>query len=95
MNKASPTDHPHRRFAVGDIHGCSKTLKKMMEDVLLLEHEDMLFLMGDYIDRGPDSKGVLDYILQLLESGYDIRPLLGNHEEMMLIAATNPAARRL
>jgi len=88
-------DPPRRRFVVGDIHGCKKTLQKMVEDVLRLEPEDMLFLLGDYIDRGPDSKGVLDYMLYLSEAGYDIRPLLGNHEEMLLNAATDPATRSL
>lgn len=95
MNKASLTGHPRRRFAIGDIHGCIKSLKKMVEERLLLEPEDMLFLMGDYIDRGPDSKGVLDYMLQLLESGYDIHPLRGNHEDMLLNAAEDLAARGL
>jgi serine/threonine protein phosphatase 1 len=40
--------------------------------------------LGDYVDRGPDSKGVLDIILQLMESGYDVRPVRGNHDDMML-----------
>jgi serine/threonine protein phosphatase 1 len=95
MNKVSQTDHPRRRFAIGDIHGCSKTLKKMVKDVLQLKPDDTLFMLGDYIDRGPDSKGVLDYMLQLLESGYDIRPLRGNHEDMLLNAAEDQAARGL
>jgi serine/threonine protein phosphatase 1 len=67
----------------------------MVEDVLQLDPSDSLFLMGDYIDRGQDSKGVLDYLIQLSEAGYNILPLLGNHEEMLLNAATDPAAHSL
>jgi serine/threonine protein phosphatase 1 len=80
-----------RRFAVGDVHGCSKTLRAMVENVLRLQPRDTLFLLGDYIDRGPDSKGVLDYLIDL-SAKYDVRTLLGNHEEMALQAATDPAA---
>lgn len=83
------------RYAVGDVHGCCRTLKAMVEDVLRLEADDTLFLLGDYIDRGPDSKGVLDYLLQLKwERACDIRPLMGNHEELCLKAAGgDPQAR--
>lgn len=81
-----------RRFAVGDIHGCSKTLQKMVQGVLQLKPDDTLFMLGDYVDRGPASKGVLDYMLQLLESNYDIRPIMGNHEEMLLNAVADPSA---
>lgn len=84
-----------RRFAIGDVHGCSKTLRKMVDDVLQLKPEDTLYLLGDYIDRGPDCKGVLDYLMQLKDSGFDIRPLMGNHEKMLLNAVDDPAARIL
>jgi serine/threonine protein phosphatase 1 len=85
----------YRRFVVGDIHGCSKTLRKMVEEVLQLKPEDTLYLLGDYVDRGPDSVGVLDYLLHLRDSGFDIRPIKGNHEYMLLNAVTDPAARSL
>ena len=84
-----------RRFAVGDIHGCYKTLRKMVEEVLLLKPEDTLYLMGDYIDRGPDCVGVLDYLMHLRESGFDIQPLMGNHEEMLLDSIADPIVRRI
>jgi serine/threonine protein phosphatase 1 len=80
-----------RRYAVGDIHGCSRTLRAMVEKVLRLQPGDTLFLLGDYIDRGPDSKGVLDYLIAL-GADYDVRPLLGNHEDMALQAVADPAA---
>lgn len=81
-----------RRFAVSDIHGCSKTLRKLVDEVLQLKPGDTLYLLGDLIDRGPDSKGILDYLLQLMDAGFDIRPIQGNHEEMLLNAVADPAA---
>lgn len=93
MAIGSPLEH--RRFAIGDIHGCYKTLRKMVEEVLLLTPEDTLYLLGDYIDRGPDSVGVLDYLMKLQESGFDVRPIRGNHEEMLLEAVNDPTARSL
>jgi serine/threonine protein phosphatase 1 len=71
------------RYAVGDIHGGAKTFSALLER-LTLQHGDRLYLLGDYIDRGPDSRGVLDIILQLQESGYDVRPVRGNHDDMLL-----------
>ena len=84
-----------RRFAVGDVHGCLKTLRTLVEEVLRLEKNDGLFLLGDYIDRGPDSPGVLEYLLSLLAAGYDVRPLMGNHEEMLRRAASDPFVRKI
>lgn len=75
-----------RQFAIGDIHGCLKTFRYLVEEVIQLNPDDHLYLLGDYIDRGPDGKGVLDYIMNLLENGYKVIPVLGNHEEMLLKA---------
>lgn len=72
-----------RRFAISDIHGCSKTFNALLEK-LELQKADQLFLLGDYIDRGSDSKGVIDKILQLKHDGYFVSCLLGNHEWMLL-----------
>ncbi|MFN3940347.1 MAG: metallophosphoesterase [Chitinophagales bacterium] len=52
-----------------------------------LQKHDTLFLLGDYIDRGPKSKQVVDTIIQLQEQGFDIQCLLGNHEWLLLNAA--------
>lgn len=73
-----------RKFAISDIHGCAKTFKKLLEDVLDFHKEDELFLLGDYIDRGPNSKGVLDIIIGMINDGYKVKTLMGNHELMML-----------
>ena len=73
-----------RRFAIGDIHGCFNTFESLLEDILMLKREDQIFLLGDYIDRGPRNREVLDYIIELMEDGYQIFPLMGNHEYFVL-----------
>lgn len=75
------------RYAIGDIHGGAKTFLVLL-DKLGLKHSDRLYLLGDYVDRGNNSKLVLDTILQLLDSGYDVRPIRGNHDDMMLRSIT-------
>lgn len=75
-----------RLFAIGDIHGCLDEFRELVEDKIKLQKSDKLILLGDYIDRGDKSKEVVDYIMDLLEKGYDIIPLLGNHEFMLLAA---------
>lgn len=50
-------------YAIGDIHGCLKALKDLMAQLPLTPKDEVIFL-GDYIDRGPDSKGVVDYLLE-------------------------------
>jgi serine/threonine protein phosphatase 1 len=73
-----------KRYVIGDIHGCLKTFRCMVTEKLRLTREDTLFLLGDYIDRGTDSKGVLDFIMEMQANGYNVRPIMGNHEYMML-----------
>jgi len=79
-----------RIFVVADIHGCCRTFRRLIFDVIRLEKEDTLYLLGDYIDRGPDSKGVIDTILELQASGYDFRPIRGNHEQMLIRSIYTP-----
>ena len=73
---------PERLIAIGDIHGCRAALEGLLESVAPTPG-DRLVLLGDYVDRGPDSRGVIDLVLRLRES-LDVVTLLGNHEEMML-----------
>lgn len=72
-----------RTFAIPDIHGCCRTFRLLLEQIKL-QKDDTLYLLGDYIDRGPDSKGVITEIIARREDGYDVRPVLGNHEDMLL-----------
>lgn len=74
-----------RKFAISDIHGCNKSFLALLEKIQF-SAADELYLLGDYIDRGPDSKGVMDSIFNLQQAGYQIHCLLGNHELMMLEA---------
>ncbi|MBN1186996.1 MAG: serine/threonine protein phosphatase [Bacteroidales bacterium] len=73
-----------KRFIIPDIHGCYKTLRKQVEEVIIPSKSDQIFFLGDYIDRGSGSGKVLDYIMNLIATGYDIYPLRGNHEENLL-----------
>ncbi|GGG07577.1 serine/threonine protein phosphatase [Dokdonia pacifica] len=72
-----------RKICIGDIHGCVATFKALLEQ-LHFTKEDALYLLGDYIDRGPDSKGVIDYIQELQEQQYQVVALRGNHEQMLI-----------
>lgn len=72
-----------RRLVIPDIHGCPNTFRELIEKIGLTK-EDQLFLLGDYIDKGMDSKGVLDLITELDEAGYQLYPIRGNHEQMLL-----------
>lgn len=74
-----------RRFAISDMHGCALTFKALL-DQLELSEGDQLYLLGDYIDRGPDSKGVIDTIWELQERKIAVFCLKGNHEDMLLKA---------
>lgn len=78
-----------RFFAIGDIHGCFDSLIELVENKIQLKKSDKLILLGDYIDRGNKSKEVVDYIIELLEKGFDIVPLMGNHEILLLNAFQN------
>ncbi|MDD2500726.1 MAG: metallophosphoesterase family protein [Geobacter sp.] len=71
------------RYVIGNIHGGSQTLQALI-DQINPKHDDRLYLLGDYIDRGPDSKGVLDIIIGMQEAGYNVRPIRGNHEDMLI-----------
>lgn len=76
-----------RLFVVGDLHGCA------LESAVLLEHlqaqeqlsaDDLIVFVGDYIDRGPDSRGVVDLMLAIRETYPHTIFLKGNHEDMLL-----------
>lgn len=69
-------------IAIGDIHGCAETLDVLL-DQLDPSTEDTLVFVGDYIDRGPDSKRVIDRLLEL-RTTHDCVFLRGNHERFML-----------
>ena len=73
-----------RTIAVGDIHGCSTAFAALLE-AIDPQPSDTIVTLGDYVDRGIDSKGVIDQLISLGDRCHLI-PLLGNHEDMMLRA---------
>lgn len=73
-----------RTYVIGDIHGCPDELARLI-DKLPLEPLDRLIFLGDYIDRGPNSKGVISYLIDLQQNcRSEIIFLKGNHEDMFL-----------
>lgn len=70
-----------RRFAIGDIHGCAKALRSLIE-AISPDPDDEIVFVGDYIDRGPDSRDVIDQIISL-SSRCKVVALRGNHELML------------
>lgn len=68
----------------------------MLENQLAIEKTDQVFLLGDYITKGPDSAGTLEYIMNLQQDGYEVYALRGNHEQNFLNAMANgPEALKL
>ncbi len=74
----------NKKWVIPDIHGCYETFVQLIEEKINPTRQDEIYLLGDYIDRGPNSKGVIDYIIQLQEKGYRVFPLKGNHEDVFL-----------
>lgn len=86
---ASATPDGERIYAIGDIHGCANLLALLFEKILLDDakadsaRKARLVFLGDYIDRGPASKGVIDLLLTIAEMIPDTLFLMGNHEVML------------
>jgi len=68
-----------------DIHGCRKTLESLFKQIRPSKEDHLIFL-GDYIDRGPDSKGTIDFVMNLQDEKYQVTPLIGNHEQYFVEA---------
>jgi serine/threonine protein phosphatase 1 len=71
-------------YAIGDIHGCADKLDALLASLPLATGDRLVFL-GDYVDRGPDSRGVVDRLVALSDT-VPCTFLLGNHESMFLDA---------
>jgi serine/threonine protein phosphatase 1 len=82
-----------RTIAVGDIHGCADAWAALLNAVQPAAG-DHLILLGDIIDRGPDSRTVIDSVIALGER-CQVTVLLGNHEEMLLAARADPSPATL
>ncbi|MDB2365336.1 serine/threonine protein phosphatase [Luminiphilus sp.] len=82
----------NRYLAVGDIHGCRHAFEALLESVRPTS-DDIIIVLGDYVDRGPDSAGVIDLLLDLDRSN-SLVALRGNHEWMMLESRDSAIWRR-
>jgi serine/threonine protein phosphatase 1 len=78
-----------RTFVIADIHGCIKSLKALIEIQLQPTYEDQFIFLGDYIDRGPDSKSVINYLIHIKDTYKHCVFLRGNHEQMFIDAQTS------
>jgi len=97
-----PTSGGRLVYAVGDIHGRADLLARLVEmisrdaAILAPERQPALVFLGDYVDRGDDSKAVVDQLIALKAAGrFEVRALKGNHERVLLDfledAAVGPA----
>lgn len=80
-----------RTIAIGDIHGCAPALAALI-DAIQPTSADVIVPLGDYVDRGPESRAVIDLLIELVDR-CQLVPLLGNHEAMMLDALESPEVR--
>lgn len=84
-------------YAIGDVHGRADLLRRLM-DLILLDVEDrppakrpLLIPLGDYVDRGHESRAVIDLILApAVQSVFEVKALKGNHEAVMLAFLEDP-----
>ncbi len=76
-----------RHLAIGDVHGCYHSLSELASFVGLRD-DDVVITLGDYVNRGPDSRAVLEWLIEL-DRRQTLIPLRGNHEIMTLEARDN------
>jgi len=88
-SRAPSVPEGSRVYVVGDVHGCIELLV-MMHRMILADAEEhpaerrVVVYLGDYIDRGPDSKGVVDLLVSKPLPGFESVHLKGNHEQALL-----------
>lgn len=99
FRRSSPAAAAHsipegqRIYAVGDIHGRLDLLEQMLEEIRRDDArrpaaDTLLIFLGDLVDRGPNSCGVIERLIGLRQGGLEAKFLLGNHDEVFLKAAT-------
>ncbi|MEM7214236.1 MAG: metallophosphoesterase family protein [Pseudomonadota bacterium] len=84
-----------RVYAIGDVHGCVDQLRQLIGQIdddlsLYPANQYKLVFLGDYVDRGPDNRAVIDYLIELEKSERDCVFLLGNHDERISVFLENP-----
>ena len=83
-----------RKWVIPDIHGCYETLKALFDNHIKPKPEDHIYFLGDYIDRGPKSKSVIDFIMEIQEMFKNVVALKGNHEDYLLKAYWHDLERK-
>ncbi len=91
VRDVAPSTEGRLGYAVGDVHGRLDLLGPLLHDIAQdalaaqPDHKPLLVFLGDYVDRGPESRGVVDLILQMMTwPKFEVRALKGNHEEALL-----------
>lgn len=83
-----------RVYAVGDIHGCIKALEELTKRIVHDSQDgpetQIIVYLGDYVDRGSDSRGVVNHILNTLPK-FEVRCLRGNHDQILLDFLKDPS----
>ena len=73
-----------KTFIVGDVHGCLGMLQRLMDQIGWRPDVDRLIFLGDFIDRGSESRGVVEYVLEISKRSGHVECLMGNHEKILL-----------
>ncbi|WP_193335457.1 metallophosphoesterase family protein [Devosia beringensis] len=85
---------PSAIYAVGDVHGCLSQLRRLQDLIIgngeAISGEKLIVMLGDYVDRGPQSSSTIDFLMEPLPQGFRRICLAGNHDEMMLAHVQNP-----
>lgn len=88
-----------RVYAIGDIHGCSHLLdllhEKIARDAKKFRGEKIVVYLGDFIDRGHDSKGVVERLLHAVPAGMQAHYIKGNHDAALLAFLVDPGTYRV
>ncbi|MCB0738067.1 MAG: serine/threonine protein phosphatase [Bacteroidetes bacterium] len=71
-------------WVIGDVHGYISTLKALVEKVIAAKKGDQLIFLGDLVDRGPNVKATLDYVMGLKAHGIDVHCIRGNHDDLFV-----------
>lgn len=83
-----------RVYAIGDIHGCVNELRKMIANIDAEQERSAskykIVFLGDYVDRGPANRDVIDYLIELKNSNRDTVFLRGNHDQKVLLFLKEP-----
>lgn len=79
-----PSSQFRKIFAIGDIHGCYGRLVRLLEKLPFDRERDLLVFLGDYINRGSESKEVISHLCTLKKNGINLVPIMGNHEYLLM-----------